>query len=101
MEQTRTAPCYRFFAVPGTIPPKPGLVRSEQGSGIEVEVWSLDAAAFGSFVAAVPPPLVIGTVILESGEAVKGFLCEEIAVRQAEDITAFGGWRNYLASSPV
>jgi len=49
-------------------------------------------------VAAVPPPLVIGTVALDDGRAVKCFLCEADAVVGAIDITRFGGWRAYRAS---
>jgi allophanate hydrolase len=41
---------------------------------------------------------VIGTVALEDGRAVKGFLCEANAVAGALDITAYGGWRAYRAS---
>jgi allophanate hydrolase len=56
-------------------------------------------AAFGSFVAQIPPPLGIGTLELEDGEQVKGFLCESHAVAGRRDITSFGGWRNYLQST--
>ncbi len=59
----------------------------------------MDAEAFGSFVALIPPPLGIGTVTLADGRKVKGFLCEAHAARDAEDITAFGGWRAWLARS--
>jgi allophanate hydrolase len=96
--QTRTAPCYRLFALPETRPPKPGLVRSEGGGSIEVEIWSLSEAAFGRFVAAIPAPLGIGTVALQDGSSVSGFLCEGSAVRNAYDITFFGGWRAYRRS---
>ncbi len=99
VEQCRTAPVYRLFALPGTTPPKPGMVRSENGAAIEVEVWQLTEAAFGRFVAAIPGPLGIGGVQLESGETVKGFLCEDIATKGAEDISRFGGWRGYLAAA--
>ena len=58
----------------------------------------MDEAAFGSFVALIPSPLGIGTVTLADGLGVKGFLCEAHAVRGAEDITAFGGWRAWLAA---
>lgn len=95
--QCHTAPNYRLFALPGTNPPKPGMVRREDGTAIEVEVWQLTEAAFGRFVAAIPGPLGIGAVELESGEVVKGFLCEDYAVNGAEDITTFGGWRGYVA----
>jgi allophanate hydrolase len=56
----------------------------------------MPADRFGSFVAEIPPPLSIGSVTLESGEVVKCFLCEPYALSAAEEITALGGWRNYL-----
>jgi len=93
-----TAPEYRLHALPNTTPPKPGLVRVPgHGAAVALEVWELTPAAFGEFVAAVPPPLCIGTVTLAHGEQVKGFLCEPAALQGAEDITAHGGWRAYLA----
>jgi allophanate hydrolase len=98
IETTRTGPGYSFYALPGTVPPKPGLVFDGVGSGgIEVEIWEMDAAGFGSFVGLIPPPLGIGTLTLADGSIVKGFVCEAHAVAAAEDITAFGGWRAWLA----
>ncbi|MCC7251538.1 allophanate hydrolase [Hyphomicrobium sp.] len=94
----RTAPGYRFYALAGTTPAKPGLVFDGEGAGgIEVEIWDMDERGFGSFVALIPPPLGIGTLKLADGSLVKGFLCEPHAVRDATDITAFGGWRAWLA----
>ncbi len=96
----RTADCYRLYALAGTRPPKPGLVRQAPGHGasIEVEIFALSPASWGDFVAAIPPPLGIGTLLLEGGESAKGFLCESAALAGAEDITRFQGWRAYLAS---
>ncbi|MGH8701750.1 MAG: allophanate hydrolase-related protein, partial [Burkholderiales bacterium] len=48
-----------------------------------------------------PPPLGIGTIELESGEPVKGFLCEPYAVEGLPDITSYGGWRRYASSQRV
>ncbi len=99
IDTTRTAAGYSFYALPGTVPPKPGLVFDGSGrGGIEVEIWEMDAAGFGSFVGLIPAPLGIGTVMLADGSAVKCFLCEAHAVAGAEDITAFGGWRAWLAA---
>jgi allophanate hydrolase len=96
---TRTAPGYRLYALSGTTPPKPGLAYDGEGAGlIEVEVWSMPASAFGSFVAEIPPPLGIGTLTLEDGAQVKGFICEPHALSSATDITDHGGWRAYLAA---
>lgn len=97
---TRTAPCYRLFALPDTAPPKPGLVRAESGGdAIEIEVWELPLRNYGSFVAEIPAPLAIGTLELADGERVQGFLCEPWALAGARDITAFGGWRHFLAAT--
>jgi allophanate hydrolase len=57
----------------------------------------MPAAAFGTFVAGIPAPLGIGTIELESGDAVQGFVCESYVIQSAEDITHHGGWRHYLA----
>ena len=100
---TKTAGGYRLYALPGTTPPKPGLVRDPgfRGPGIELEVWAMPAPAFGSFVAEIPPPLGIGSVELADGSVVNGFVCEPFALPDATEITSHGGWRAYLASQSV
>ncbi len=99
VEATRTAPCYRLYALAGGPPLRPGLVRDEaNGAGIEVEIWRLPLAALGSFMASIPAPLGIGTVEVEGGRWVKGFICEPYALATATDVTTYGGWRAYLAS---
>ncbi|GAB2449692.1 allophanate hydrolase [Conyzicola lurida] len=98
VETTTTSPDYRLFAL-ATTPPKPGVVRvAEGGSALEVEIWRLTEAAFGSFVAALPRPMAIGTVTLADGSEVSGFVVEQIAIEGAADITEYGGWRGYLAA---
>jgi len=99
LKTCRTAPGYRLYHLHGTQPPKPGLVRDDSfvGPGIEVEVWAVPADRLGSFVAAVPAPLGIGSATLDSGEVVKSFICEPGALHNAVEITRHGGWRVYLA----
>ncbi|BBC73951.1 allophanate hydrolase [Altererythrobacter sp. B11] len=92
-----TTPSYRLYAMADSVPPKPALVYSEDGAAIAVEVYELDVAAFGSFVAEVPAPLAIGTVTLADGSSVKGFVAEPRATIGAEDITQLGGWRAFIA----
>lgn len=100
LRAARTAPCYRLFALAGTKPPKPGLMRvAEGGAAIEIELYELTPAAFGDFVANIPPPLGIGTLQLEDGGSVKGFLCEPEGLHGAEDITHHGGWRGFTAAT--
>ena len=99
LESTHTAPLYRLYALPNTTPPKPALRKvGPDGAAIAVELWVMTLAAFGAFVEEVPPPLGIGTLALADGRAVKGFVCEPHALEDATDITAYGGWRAYLAA---
>lgn len=95
----KSAPVYRFYALPGGPPRRPGMVRVADGGGaIELEVWSLPVAEVGHFLRRIPAPLGLGTVLLEDGVGVPGFLCESHATAGAEDITGLGGWRAYLAT---
>jgi len=99
LEATHTAANYRLYALPGTTPPKPGMVRaSDGGAAIAVEVWDMPRTAIGSFLALIPAPLALGSVELADGRRVHGFLCEPHAVAEAEDISRFGGWRAYMQS---
>ncbi len=95
--KTRTAPAYRFYALPGGAVQRPGLIRVDaHGAAIDVEVWEMAGSEFGSFVAAIPPPLAIGKVELENGEWLPGFVCEGYAMNGAEDITELGSWHNFI-----
>ena len=98
---TQTAPKYRFYALPGGPPKRPGLVRVAEagGAAIAVEVWSVPQEHFGSFVAGIPAPLGIGKVELEDGGCYSGFICEAYGVAGAQEITKLRSWREYLAAS--
>lgn len=101
VEQTHTAPEYRLFALANTTPPKPGLAWHPEADGrasIAVELWDMPTVNFGSFVDLIPPPLGIGTLRLDDGRLVKGFICEGQALGTAEDITGYGGWRAYVTA---
>jgi allophanate hydrolase len=99
LERTHTAAAYRFYALPGGPPFRPGLVRVPTGgAAIEVEIWSVPAEHFGTFVANIPAPLVIGKVELTNGTHIPGFLCESHAVTRAEDITHLASWRTYISA---
>lgn len=99
---TTTVPDYRLFELPGTVPPKPGLLRvANGGAAIEVEVWAMPLRHYGSFVASIPAPLGIGTLSLADGSNVQGFVCEASACAEAIDITAHGGWRAWLRSRSI
>ena len=103
VRKTHTAPRYRLHSLTGHKPTRPGLVHvgSDDGQAIEVEVWEMDSAHVGSFLALVGAPLAIGTVELADGSSERGFVCEARGVAPgtgAIDISHFGGWRGFLAS---
>jgi allophanate hydrolase len=96
----KTIPAYNLYALAAQAIPKPGLLRSPDGKGssIDVEVWALPPEGFGTFVTAIPSPLGIGTLELADGTNPKGFLVETAGLKDATDISHFGGWRKYVAS---
>jgi allophanate hydrolase len=93
----KTAKSYRLFALPNTHPPKPGLVRfPSNGVSIELEVYEMPSTELGSFLNLIPTPLGLGNIELEDGSLVKGFICEQYAVHEAQDISNLGGWKSYI-----
>jgi len=97
LRQARTAPTYHLYRLAGGPPARPGLVKAADGAAIALEIWALPRTAVGAFLAGIPAPLGLGTVTLDTGEQVKGFICEPSGLDGAEDITTSGGWRAYLA----
>ncbi len=97
VKATKTAKGYRLYNVPEKVPPRPGMVRDRSSeAALELEVWSIPLENFGAFMVQIAAPLCIGTVVLENGDSVYGFLCESDPLIGAEEITAYGGWRSYL-----
>lgn len=95
-ETTQTASTYRLFALDGGPPKKPGVIFDPEGSSLQVDVWDLTPAALGTFLTMVPAPLALGTVTLEDGRELTGFVCEPRAMDGATEVTSFGGWRDYV-----
>ncbi|MEM8553730.1 MAG: allophanate hydrolase [Pseudomonadota bacterium] len=98
---TRSSANYRLYALAGGPPYRPGMVRTDGGAAIELEVWALPQDTVGSFLLGIPAPLGLGSVSLEDGSTVHGFICEASGTNGAVDITPFGGWRAYLDSQTV
>ncbi|WP_240791407.1 allophanate hydrolase [Psychromonas sp. SP041] len=96
VKNTKTTADYRFYALAGGPPFRPGLIRvAEQGVAIEVEVWRLPASTVGSFLQGIGQPLGLGKVELEDGSWVTSFICEGYAIKDATDISDLGSWRAY------
>lgn len=96
--RARTAPGYRLYRLPGEGVPRPGLARTGDGprDGIAVEVWRLSRQALGDLAGTIPAPLGLGTVVLDDGTGVTGFVLEEHGSRGATDVSPSGGWRAHL-----
>ncbi|MCX8102473.1 MAG: allophanate hydrolase [Geminicoccaceae bacterium] len=101
LEATRTAPLFRLLALPGGPPRRPGLARAGGGAGasIAVELWALPPVALADLLTRVPPPLALGSLPLADGRSVPGFVLQAGGDAGAEDVTAFGGWRAFLAAN--
>ncbi|MGH8338160.1 MAG: allophanate hydrolase-related protein, partial [Gammaproteobacteria bacterium] len=97
----RTAPLYRMFALDGAIA-RPALTRAvTDGRSLEGELWGLPSEVVGKFLARIGPPLGLGKIVLEDESVRVGFICEAGAIGGARDISEFGGWRGYRASSQL
>ncbi|WP_346243929.1 allophanate hydrolase [Shouchella clausii] len=100
-EEARTAPAYKLARLPGEVA-KPGLIKQNSGgSAIELELWEMPQSELGRFLATIPAPLGLGKLKLSDGREVIGFICEGAAAEEAEEITAFGGWRKAMAARRI
>ncbi len=86
--------CSRFHA---------GMVKVRDGSGksIYLEVFKLPIENVGRFLQLIPPPLGLGTVDLEDGESVKGFICEGYVATdnsgfEVQDISHLQNWLDFV-----
>ncbi|TAP45111.1 allophanate hydrolase [Arthrobacter sp. S39] len=88
----RTAARYRMVSL-DTVPPKPGIYRAEDGGAELVgERWLVSEAGLGAFLAALPEPMLLGSMELADGSRAVGFACDAVAAAQGDDITRYGDW---------
>ncbi|NAS24978.1 allophanate hydrolase [Herbidospora sp. NEAU-GS84] len=92
----RTAAAYRLY----DLGDRPGMVRTPDGASIEVELFHLGTAELGELLTKIAPPLGLGSVELDDGSLVTGFLCEAHAAAGAADITGYGSWPAYVNARP-
>ncbi len=90
-----TAPVYRLWSINNN---HPGMVRvADGGAAIALELWEVEAPGLVRILEAEPAGLSIGRVFLADGTLVLGVLAEPILTQGQREITAFGGWRAYIA----
>jgi allophanate hydrolase len=87
----RTAARYRMVSL-DTVPPKPGVYRSDDGAALVGERWLVSPAGLGAFLAALPEPMLLGSIELADGSKAVGFACDAVAAAGGEDITRYGDW---------
>lgn len=94
-----TANDYQFYALGGGSPDRPGLVRTAKGKGFEIdlEIWALPKTEIGSFLDTIPSPLGLGTLHLNDGSSVKGFICEAEGATGAKEISDLKSWRQFIS----
>ena len=98
--ETRTVPSYRFYSC-GDRYPALEPVPDGQGAAIEGEVYDLPLDVLrDELLPAEPPELELAVITLADGTAALGMVLRRPvpAMDDLTDITAFGGWRAYLAS---
>lgn len=96
VREAMTEPAYRLWTINDD---HPAMLRVTDGSGVRVavEVWSVPPAGLAGILLNEPPGLCIGKVRLEDGSTVLGVLGEPALVEGHREITAYGGWRAYVA----
>lgn len=97
VQKTNTKEGYRLFVLENKDPIRPGMIYdSASDTQIEVEVWSMPVENFGKFMKQIASPLGIGTVYLEDGSGVYGFLCEADFIKDAKEISDLKSWRAFI-----
>ena len=96
VRETKTAARYRLYSI-GEV--HPAMLRAASGgAAISLELWEVPAAGLASILQSEPAGLCIGKVFLADGGEVLGVLGEPWLCEARPEITAHGGWREYLAA---
>ncbi|MBF2027768.1 MAG: glutamyl-tRNA amidotransferase [Oscillatoriales cyanobacterium C42_A2020_001] len=95
VREALTEPTYRLWSISDRHPAMQRVAHN--GREIVVEIWAVPVEGFATLLRLEPPGLCIGKVKLADGEEVLGVLGEAILCEGQKDITAYGGWRAYIA----
>ncbi len=92
VEETLTAPLYRLWSINDQYP---AMQRSSIGEQISLEIWSINPANIGELLSREPAGLSVGKILLADNREVLGILGESYLCEGKQEITHFGGWRNF------
>lgn len=93
--EATTSPHYRLWSIGDR---HPAMMRFAQGGvAIQLEIWAVPPAGLATILQQEPPGLCIGRITLATGEWVLGVLGELFLCETGREITAWGGWRAYMA----
>jgi allophanate hydrolase len=95
LEQTRTAPSYRLYAVDGL----PALVPSDTGVSIACEVYDIDEEHLARLAEIEPPGWSRAPLELADGRRVEAFLASPDVAARGSDASAHGSWAAYVAAA--
>jgi hypothetical protein len=94
--ETITAPIYRLWSIDDR---HPAMMRVNiGGQSIDLEIWSLPLDGLARILQQEPAGLCIGKIKLADNSEVLGVLGEPFLCEGKQEITSFGGWRNYTKS---
>ena len=99
VKEARTEPRYRLWSIRDEHPAMVRVNEGEQGVSVALEVREVPAAGRAGILLGEPAGLSIGKVRLQSGETVLGVIAEPALVTGQKDISAYGGWRAYMADA--
>jgi hypothetical protein len=91
-----TDPNYRIWSIDDR---HPAMLRTPgAGAHVALELWDVPLSGLAKILLNEPPGLSIGKVVLRDSSIVLGVLGEPFLCEGRRDITAFGGWRAYIAA---
>jgi hypothetical protein len=93
VREAQTSDGYRMWSINDQYP---AMQRVQQGGNhIQVEIWSLTPSALVQVLDKEPPGLCMGKIELQDKQWVFGILGEDYIRQDMQEITRWGGWRNF------
>ena len=95
IKESKTEKAYRLFSINDKYP---AMVRvSDGGNTVDVELYSISEEGVKQVLSKEPPGLTIKEITLSDGTSVLGVVGEDDIIKGQKEITAYGGWRNYIS----